>query len=392
MKIRFNGGKTATNQAFIYTFTPVRYLIAPDKFKGTMNAQEVAETIASGIREFEPGAELDLLPIADGGEGTAVLLAAQLEADRQTIETVDPLGRPITAEYFVNGHEAILEMSAASGLWRVRPAERNPLRSSTYGSGVMIRYLIENGFERIFVGLGGSATVDAGLGMGAALGYRFYGPDDRPIEPLPDVFSRIQRVEAPAVTRMPEVIGLADVETILIGPRGATYTFGPQKGLTPDEVATLDHEIARLVDQIDRDLGTKLADTPGAGAAGGFGYGILTFLKGQVVSGFNVVAEKVALRERIAAADIVITGEGKLDFQSLHGKGPYGVASLANLVGKPVWALAGVIEDRQLLKAHFNGLNSLVSADVTVEEAMQNPGPLLRRRAFELCRDLTKRH
>jgi glycerate 2-kinase len=134
-----------------------------------------------------------------------------------------------------------------------------------------------------------------------------------------------------------------------------------------------------------------LANTPGAGAAGGFGYGILTFLKGQVVSGFNVVAEKVGLRARIAAADIVITGEGKLDSQSLQGKGPFGVASLASLVGKPVWALAGVIEDRQLLNACFNGLNSLVSGGVTVEEAMQNAGSLLRRRAFELCRDLTKR-
>lgn len=368
----------------------MRYLIAPDKFKGTMSAQEVAETIASGIREFDPGAELDLLPIADGGEGTAALLAAQLGADRQTIETIDPLGRPIRAEYFVNGDEAMFDMSAASGLWRVRPTERSPLRSSTYGSGVIIRYLIENGFERIFVGLGGSATVDVGLGMGAALGYRFYGPDDHLIEPLPVVFSRIQRVEAPSIPRMPEVIALADVETILTGPHGATYIFGPQKGLTPDEVARLDHEIARLVANLDRDLGTKLADTPGAGAAGGFGYGILTFLKGQVVSGFNVVAEKVGLRARIAAADIVITGEGKLDFQSLQGKGPYGVASLASLVGKPVWALAGVIEDRQQLKAYFNGLNSLVSGGVTVEEAMQNPGSLLRRRAFELCRDLTK--
>jgi len=368
----------------------MRYLIAPDKFKGTMNAQEVAQTIASGIREFDPGAELDLLPIADGGEGTAALLAAQLGADLQTIETVDPLGRPVTAEYFVSGEEAILEMSAASGLWRVGPSERSPLRSSTYGTGVIIRYLIENGFKRILVGLGGSATVDAGLGMGAALGYRFYGPDDHPIEPLPVAFSRIQRIEAPAVTRVPEVIALADVETILVGPRGATYTFGPQKGLAPDEVTALDHEISRLVAQFEQDLGTNWAETPGAGAAGGFGYGILTFLKGQVISGFNVVAEKVALRERIAKADIVVTGEGKLDFQSLHGKGPYGVASIAQLVGKPVWALAGVIEDRQLLMAHFNGLGSLVSGDVTVEEAMENPRPLLRRRAFELCRDFNQ--
>jgi glycerate 2-kinase len=366
----------------------MRYLIAPDKFKGTMNAQEVAQTIASGISEWDSTAEFDLLPIADGGEGTAALLAGQLGAVRQAIETVDPLGRPITAEFFAKAPEAMLDMSAASGLWRVPTAERNPLRSNTYGSGVIIRYLIENGYERVFVGLGGSATVDAGLGMGAALGYRFYDSDDRDVDPLPIEFSRIERVQAPTTTPRSEVIALADVETILTGPQGATYTFGPQKGLTPEEVATLDHDIEGLAARIDRDLRTKFADTPGAGAAGGFGYGILTFLKGRIMSGFKVVAEKVALRERIAAADIVITGEGKLDSQSLQGKGPYGVASLAKLLGKPVWALAGVIEDRQLLTAHFDRLNSLVSSDVTVEEAMKNTGPLLRRRAFELCRNL----
>lgn len=369
----------------------MRYLIAPDKFKGTLNAHEVAEAIAAGVRDFDPGAELELIPMADGGEGTAAILAAQLGAARQTIETVDPLGRPITAELFVNGGEALLDVSAASGLWRVGAAERNPLRSSTYGSGVLLWNLIEKGVERIFIGLGGSATVDAGLGMGAALGYRFYRSGGEPVEPLPIVFSQIERVTAPDLARLPTVIGLADVETILTGPKGATYTFGQQKGLSPDEVATLDRDIASLAARLDLQLGTKFADTPGAGAAGGFGYGILTFLNGELKSGFNVVAEKVMLRERIAAADIVITGEGKLDFQSLHGKGPYGVASLATLLGKPVWALAGVIEDRELLTAHFNGLNSLVSSDVTVDEAIKNPGPLLRRRALELCRELTKR-
>ena len=365
----------------------MRYLVAPDKFKGTLNAQEVAEAIGAGIRDFDPSAELDLLPIADGGEGTAALLATQLRAERQTIETFDPLGRVITAEFFVHGDEAMLDMSAASGLWRVRPADRNPLQSSTYGSGVIIRYLIENGIKRIFVGLGGSATVDAGLGMGAALGYRFYDTADRPIDPLPIAFSQIQRVQAPVMARMPKVVALADVETILTGPHGATCTFGPQKGLTPDEVAVLDHDIARLVTRLDRDLGTNFADSPGAGAAGGFGYGILTFLKGQLMSGFKVVAEKVALRERMAKANFVITGEGKLDFQSLQGKGPYGVASLAHALGKPVWALAGVIEDRHLLKTYFDRLSSLVSRDITVEEAMKNPGPLLRRRAAEVCQD-----
>jgi len=364
----------------------MRYLIAPDKFKGTMNAQEVAQVIASGIHEWDPTAQVDLLPIADGGEGTAALLAGQLGADRRTIETVDPLGRPITAEFFVKESEAMLDMSAASGLWRVPPQERNPLRSSTYGTGVIIRHLVENGFKQIYVGLGGSATVDVGLGTGAAVGYRFYDLDGREVEYLPTEFPRIERVQPPENTGLPKVIALADVETILTGPHGATYTFGPQKGLTAEEVETLDRNIADLAARIDRNLGTKFADTPGAGAAGGFGYGILTFLKGEIMSGFKVVAEKVALRERIATADIVITGEGKLDSQSLYGKGPFGVASLAKQLGKPVWALAGVIEDHQLLTAHFDRLNSLVSSDVTLEEAMKNPDPLLRRRTLELCR------
>src|SRR6476646_3394501 len=182
----------------------MRYLIAPDKFKGTMNAQEVAQVIASGIHEWDPTAQVDLLPIADGGEGTAALLAGQLGADRRTIETVDPLGRPITAEFFVKESEAMLDMSAASGLWRVPPQERNPLRSSTYGTGVIIRHLVENGFKQIYVGLGGSATVDVGLGTGAAVGYRFYDLDGREVEYLPTEFPRIERVQPPENTGLPK--------------------------------------------------------------------------------------------------------------------------------------------------------------------------------------------
>lgn len=366
----------------------MRYLVAPDKFKGTMAALEVAEAIASGLRDGDPTAEVDLLPIADGGEGTAKLLAAQLNADTHTVDSLDPLGRRITAEYFTKGTDAIFDVSEASGLWRVRPADRAPLRSSTYGSGVIIRHIIESGLQQIFIGLGGSATVDAGLGMAAALGYQFYDHDNRLVEPLPSAFSEIQRIQAPAIACIAKVIALADVETVLMGPEGATWTFGPQKGLTHDEVSALDENIARLTRLVERDLGTNFSNTPGAGAAGGFGYGVLTFLKGQIMPGFNVVAEKVGLRERMASTDIVITGEGRLDFQTLQGKAPYGVASLAKQLDKPVWAIGGVIEDRSLLAGHFDHLSSLVSDDTTLEQAMKNPQSLLRRRAFELCRNL----
>jgi glycerate 2-kinase len=363
----------------------MRYLIAPDKFKGTLSAQEVAETIASAIRDRDPRADIDLLPIADGGEGTARLLAAQLSAERNTVGTLDPLGRPIDAEFFVRGHEAILDMSAASGLWRVHPNERDPLRSSTYGTGIIIWHLIENGIERIFIGLGGSATVDAGLGMGAALGYRFYGTGDSRIEPLPFAFSQIQKVKPPLMIRMPEVIGLADVETVLIGARGATYTFGPQKGLSPAEVEAFDRSLASLVVRLEQGLGTNFSNVRRAGAAGGFGYGILTFLRGKLVSGFDMIAEKLELRKRIRAADVVITGEGKLDLQSLQGKGPYGVAVLAKEATKPVWAIAGVIENRNLVAQHFEKLISLAGEEATLEEAIGNPVELLRRRTMQLC-------
>jgi len=363
----------------------MRYLIAPDKFKGTLSAQEVAETIAAAIRKGNPNADMDLLPVADGGEGTATLLATQLSAERKIMGAVDPIGRPIEAEYFVRGREAILDMSAASGLWRVRQDERDPLRSSTYGTGMIIWHLIENGVERIFIGLGGSATVDAGLGMGAALGYRFYGAGDSEIDPFPAAFARIQKVKPPPMIRIPEVIGLADVETILTGPQGATYTFGPQKGLSPEEVQALDHDLARLVVRLEQSLGTNFSSVPRAGAAGGFGYGILTFLRGKLVSGFEVIADKLELRKRIQAADIVITGEGKLDLQSLEGKAPFGVAVLAKEAGKRVWAIAGVIENRDLVAPHFEKLISLAGGDVTLEEAIRNPVEVLRRKTTQLC-------
>jgi glycerate 2-kinase len=362
----------------------MRYLVAPDKFKGSLSAAEVADVVGAAIQSADPTAEIELLPIADGGEGTAALLAHHANAQRLAIETIDPIGRPIKAEYFVHGSEAIVEMSAASGLWRVEAAKRAPLKSNTYGTGIILWHLIESGIERILIGLGGSATVDAGLGMAAALGYRFQDDQGRPVDPVPARLSEIKSVTPPIITRLPEVIGLADVETRLTGPEGAIYTFGPQKGLSPDEVRRLDLDLQALVKRLQPGLGSNFANSISSGAAGGFGYGIQTFLRGRLVSGFQVVAERLALAERIEKADVVITGEGKLDFQSLQGKGPFGVATIAKGLKKAVWAVAGVIDDHELVSRHFQKLRALVCGETSIADALAQPKELLHQRTREL--------
>lgn len=362
----------------------MRYLVAPDKFKGTLTADEVAEIVGSAIRSVDPGAEVELLPIADGGEGTASLLARYSNAHRKTIETIDPIGRPIEAEYFVHGSESIIEMSAASGLWRVEAADRAPLMSNTYGTGIILWHLIENGIQRILIGLGGSATVDGGLGMAAALGYRFEDGRQQPVDPIPARFADIKSVTPPILERFPEVIGLADVENRLTGPDGGICVYGPQKGLSPAEVNKLDLDLQELIKRLQNSLGYDFAESISSGAAGGFGYGILTFLRGKLVSGFQVVAERLNLAERIAQADIVITGEGKIDSQSVQGKGPIGVARIARTLHRPVWAIAGLVDDRDLVSPHFNKLTALVSGGTSISEALEQPAKLLYQRARDL--------
>jgi glycerate kinase len=330
------------------------------------------------------------LPIADGGEGTASLLADHLGAERKLISTIDALGRSIEAEYFLSGPEAIVEMSAASGLWRVLDTAKRPFEASTRGTGIVLRHLMDIGVRRVLIGLGGSATVDLGLGMAAELGYQFLEHSGRIMDPIPARFPEIDKVIPPAALKLPEVVGLFDVQTRLTGPDGAIYTFGPQKGLTAAEVDQLDRTIAKLIVRLESSLHTNFSDSIGAGAAGGFGYGIKTFLGGSLDSGFSLVAERLALTEKIRQADVVITGEGKLDSQSLHGKGPFGVALIARKLGKPVWVVAGSVADRPLIEPHFDRISALMNGGVDLDEALKNGKQLLRQRTLELFRSGNK--
>ena len=359
----------------------MHYLIAPDKFKGTLSAWEVCEILADAVRAHEHGAQVDLAPIADGGEGTAELIASQLGAERRSIATVDALGRSISGEFFVQQTEGFIDMSSASGLWRIAPSERRPLESSTFGTGLIVRHLLDLGIKRISIGLGGSATVDAGFGLAAAVGYTFLDEEGNSIRPIPARFGAITQLKPPDISEWPEVIGLADVETRLLGPEGAIHVFGPQKGLRADEVESLDRELARLVDRVEGSLGTNHSETIRSGAAGGFGYGILTFLRGKLVSGFAEVAQRLQLSQRISAADVVITGEGRLDRQSLQGKGPFSIAQIAHRAGKPIWAIAGTIEDVEQIHGHFDKAVSVVGELISLEAALKDPAGALRQRA-----------
>jgi len=359
----------------------MRYLIVPDKFKGTLSASEVCQILAQAVRAHDHGAQIDLAPIADGGEGTAELVASQLGAERRSIATVDALERSISAEFFVHQNEGFIDMSSASGLWRIPPSDRRPLDSNTFGTGLIVRHLWDLGIKRISIGLGGSATVDGGFGLAAAVGYSFLDKQGNSVRPVPTRFGTIEQVIPPDMNGLPDIIGLADVETRLLGPEGAIHVFGPQKGLQSDEIESLDRELTRLVDRVEASLGSNHSETIRSGAAGGFGYGILTFLRGKLVSGFAEVAQRLQLLKRISAADVVITGEGKLDRQSLQGKGPFGVAEIARRVKKPIWVIAGTIEDTERIQEHFDKAISVVDQSITLEAALKDPAGALRQRA-----------
>ena len=363
----------------------MRILIAPDKFKGSLDARQVAGNIAAGLREILPEAIIDTMPVADGGEGTAEVIRQACGGEAVKCGAHDALGREIEASYVWLGDRttAVMEMSAAAGMWRIAPEERDLLRADTFGVGEMIRDGSTRGATEILIGLGGSATNDGGLGMAQALGFRFLANEH--VVETPGALSNLARIEKPA-RRLPAIITAAvDVRNPLLGPRGATRTFGPQKGGTPEQLEILENGLKRLADVVANDLGRDFRDTPGAGAAGGLGFGLMSFCGATIKSGFEVVAEFIGLKAAIAKADVVITGEGRLDEQSLEGKAPAGVARLAREAGKRVFAVAGSATEAPEVHAIFNGIVVLARPPITAEESIARAPELLQERARELA-------
>jgi glycerate kinase len=355
-----------------FSAMPRRYLIAPDKFKGSLSAPEAAAAIAEGIRRNHPEAVLDLCPIADGGEGFMETVISPLGGKWITCPAVDALGRVIESRYVLamtpDGPTAILEMAETAGLWRIKPDERDPLHATTRGVGMQMAHAVsEHHPTRIILGLGGSATNDGGYGMAAALGVEFTGGGD---------LATIRQVKSAARIALPEILAACDVDHPLLGPRGATAVFSAQKGASPQDQIVLEAALAHLVNVSG---GEAAAEIPGAGAAGGLGFGLLHFAGARLISGFDLLAGLLDLENRIKAADHVITGEGSLDHQSLGGKGPVALARLAGNLGVPVTAFCGVADEEARCSGLFQSLHALADTGLPREILISQAGPLLSK-------------
>jgi glycerate kinase len=340
-----------------------------------------------------PAAIIETIPVADGGEGTAEVIHDTCGGEWVTCEAHDALGRAIKARYvwLRDRKLAVMEMSEAAGLWRLEPHERDPGRANSYGVGEMLLDATGRGATEIILGLGGSATNDGGFGMARSLGFRFLAGQreltDGPAE-LVNLTRIVREGEIPPSLQLPRIIGAADVRNPLLGARGATRTFGPQKGVAPEQLEVLEEALARLADIVSRDLGCDFRKADGAGAAGGLGFGLMSFFGAAIRPGFDLVAGMLDLEAAVQRADVVITGEGSLDEQTLEGKAPAGVAQLARKFGKRVFAIVGSSSASGTVRNLFDGLSILAREATTPQESVARAGELLQERARELGRTL----
>ena len=374
----------------------MKIVVAPDKFKGSLTAAQAAEAIALGLRAAEPSVTIDECPMADGGEGTVSALVAATHGTLQTSRVIGPLPEmkvEATFGMLGDGKTAIIEMAAASGLALLKPEDRNPLNTTTFGTGELLMAAANMGAKQIILGIGGSATVDGGIGCLQACGLPVILEDGEPIamtEPLcgRDLQSviMIKHGRGSPVERV-RITVACDVSNPLFGPKGAAAVFGPQKGATPAQVQWLDEALKELATRSGK---LKEAVTPGAGAAGGLGFAMLAYLGATLRSGAQIMIEATRLRERLAGADLCITGEGRLDGQSLAGKAPIAIARVCKEMGIPCVALVGSIGDGADA-AHAEGLrdwHAIAPPGLSIEESIRQAPQLLAQRAEQLLREI----
>ena len=328
-------------------------ILAPDSFKGTLTAAEICAIQQEVIARHLPHARITQLPMADGGEGMTEAYLRICGGEKVALTVPGPLGDPAEGFYgLLPDGSAVIEMAAAAGLPLVEGKNRLP-EASTYGVGVLIRHAAEHGASRILLGLGGSATNDCGIGMAAALGYRFYDDAGQPVEPLARHMERIARFELEHPLPPLEVTAACDVDNPLCGPRGATAIFGPQKGGSPEELALLEQGMTHMAGVMERQTGRPIASLPGAGAAGGMGAGVLCFLQGRLCPGVELLLDTAGFDGLLEQADLVLTGEGRMDAQSVHGKVPYGIGRRCQRRGVPCIAICGALgEGAQAMYEH----------------------------------------
>jgi len=364
-------------------------LIAPDSFKESLNAFEVARLLKTGIEKSLPEAIIETIPVSDGGEGFLKVLTKGTSGTFKTFDVHDALMRPVKTEigFSGDGQTAFIEMATASGLEMILPEERNPLITSTLGTGEMIKFAIKTGCKKIVIGIGGSATNDGGAGMAQALGARFLDKNGLELQPGGGPISQLCEINISGFEKnLPEILVACDVFNPLTGPNGASAIYGPQKGATPEMVQQLDTALKNYAEVIRKQLKIDIENIPGAGAAGGLGGGLVAFTGAKLASGFQLVAEILDLENRIANADFVITAEGKLDVQTINGKAPFGVAQLAKKHNKPVIGVAGTLGKgyEKLYDHGFDLLISIINKPLTLAEAIRNAPELVENCGFQI--------
>lgn len=376
---------------------PYRVVIAPDKFKGSLSAPEVAAHVARGLAAAVPGVVTDEVPVADGGDGTvdAAVVAGYRRVERQVS---GPTGEPVTSAFAISGEVAVVEAAQACGLSRLPGGRLQPLTATSYGVGELIAAAADAAARHIVLGLGGSATNDGGAGLIAALGGRLLGPGGEPVAAGGAALGGLCELDLTGLRDLPgvDVLLASDVDNPLLGPDGAAAIYGPQKGASPADIAVLEDGLNRWADLAEAALGERapgqaFRDQPGAGAAGGLGFAALAFLGARMRPGIEVVLDLVSFAERVAKADLVITGEGSLDAQTLRGKAPAGVAQATRAVspGTPVVAVAGVcsLGPVTLSEAGIAGAYALADLEPDLPSSMASAGPLLEKLAANLARD-----
>ena len=342
----------------------MKIVVAPDSFKGSLTAVEVSDAIEQGVREIFPEAEIVKIPMADGGDGTVQCLVNATGGEILREKVTGPLGDEVWASYGILGDKktAVIEMAEASGLTLVPENKRNPLITTTYGTGQLIKFALDQGCRKMIIGIGGSATNDVGAGMVQALGAKLLDKEGEEIGFGGGELKKVFRIDTKYLDNRlseTEVLIASDVSNPLCGPKGAARVYGPQKGATPEMIKKLDESLAYFAEIIKRDLNKDIKDILGAGAAGGLGAGLMAFLDAELKPGIEIIIEIVKLEQAIKDADLVITGEGKIDSQTIYGKAPIGVAKIAKKYNIPVIAVAAIIGDDADI-VHQHGIDNLI--------------------------------
>lgn len=371
----------------------MKVVIAPDSYKGSLTAQEVAESIERGIKRVLSSADVIKVPMADGGEGTVQSLVDGTGGEIVKVRVKGPLLKEVEAFYGIlgDGETAVIEMAAASGLPLITKEERNPLLTTTYGTGELIKHALSRGCRKIIIGIGGSATNDGGSGMVKALGVKLLDEKGEDIGFGGQSLGSLKSIDTGNIDpRLKEctITAACDVDNPLCGLKGASHIFGPQKGADAQMVEILDGNLANYAEVVKKDLGIDIKDVPGAGAAGGLGGGLLAFLNANLKRGIEIVIETTKLEDKIKDADLVITGEGMIDYQTAFGKTPIGVAKLAGKYNIPVIAVAGGIgkDAEALYSKGFDSIFSIVDKPMTLEDAMKDGSILIEKTVERIMR------